>query len=340
MKSTITDVAQQAGVSIKTVSRVLNNEPNVTQKTRDKVRAAVKNLSYRPNFSARSLAGSRSYLLAMVYDNPSVEYVSHLQKGATSACRERGYHLVVEPVDWDTGDLTNDIEALLERLPVDGVILTAPICDSRRIVSALEKANIPMIRICPRDGSFAQTPSLNFDDVAAAFDMTSYLIKQGHTDIALIRGAASHGSTQLRETGFRKALKASGLTPGPERIVDGDYTFGSGAAAARILLSGESRPTAVFASNDDMAAGVISTAGELGLSVPDDLSVCGFDNTALASMIFPPLTTVSQPIVDMGRRAARLLIDGHGVTGAPDSDEKFIVDYDIVERGSVKALLP
>ncbi len=334
MKSTITDVASRAGVSIKTVSRVLNDEPNVTEKTRKKVRDAVKALKYRPNFSARSLAGSRSYLLAMVYDNPSVEYITHMQKGATAACREHGYHLVVEPVDWDTGDLTGDIEMLLGRLPVDGVILTPPICDSRRIVSALEKARIPMVRICPRNPLMTSAPSINMDDAAAAYDMTRYLIDAGHTDIGFIRGASSHESSHLREQGFRKALKDADLELDPARIVDGDYTFEAGLAGAELLLSGYTRPTAIFAGNDDMAAGAISRAGALGLSVPEDLSVCGFDNTALASMIFPPLTTVSQPITDAGRRAAHLLIDRASKSGTAELPQDIAVEYEIVIRGS------
>jgi len=336
--SSITDVARSAGVSIKTVSRVLNNEPNVTEKTRDKVQEAVKALEYRPNFSARSLAGNRSYLLAMVYDNPSMEYITHMQKGATESCRQHGYHLVVEPVDWDTGDLTNDIEMLLGRLPVDGVILTPPVCDSRRIVSALEKARIPMVRICPRNPNMTSAPSLNLDDAAAAYDMTGYLIKCGHTDIGFIRGASSHESAHLREQGFRKALKDADLELDPARIVDGNYTFEAGVTGARILLSGYTKPTAIFAGNDDMAAGTIAGAGALGLSVPDDLSVCGFDNTALASMIFPPLTTVNQSIIDVGARAARLLISGSD-GGGDDSDSQGIsVDYEIVIRGSTKAI--
>ena len=338
MKSTITDVARRAGVSIKTVSRVLNNEPNVTDKTRDKVQDAVKALEYRPNFSARSLAGNRSYLLAMVYDNPSVEYITHMQKGATEACRQHGYHLVVEPVDWDNGDLTNDIEMLLGRLPVDGVILTPPVCDSRRIVSALEKARIPMVRICPRNPNMTSAPSLNMDDAAAAYDMTGYLIKCGHTDIGFIRGASSHESAHLREQGFRKALKDADLELDPARIVDGNYTFEAGLAGAQTLLSGYTRPSAIFAGNDDMAAGTIAGAGALGLNVPDDLSVCGFDNTALASMIYPPLTTVSQPISDAGARAARVLIDRAGGTGDDREPQDIAVDYEIVIRGSTKTL--
>ena len=338
MKSTITDVARHAGVSIKTVSRVLNDEPNVTEKTREKVRAAAKELRYRPNFSARSLAGSRSYLLAMIYDSPSFEYITHVQNGATSACRERGYHLVVEPVDWDSGDLTTDMELLLERLPVDGVILPAPICDSRRIVSALEKARIPMVRICPRIDSPTDIPSLTLDDAAAAFDMTTYLISQGHTDIGFLRGASSHVSSHHRERGFRDALKTAGLELDPARITDGDYAFESGVSGAKKLLSGHTRPTAIFASNDDMAAGVISHAGAIGLNVPGDLSVCGFDNTELASMISPPLTTVSQPIAEMGRRAAQILMDLGGGNKDASQTERFLMDYNIVVRGSTRAL--
>lgn len=340
MKSTITDVARHAGVSIKTVSRVLNNEPNVTVKTKDKVQAAVKALYYRPNFSARSLAGNRSYLLAMVYDNPSVEYITHLQAGATRACRDKGYHLVVEPVDWDSGDLTNDMEHLIARLPVDGVILSPPICDSRRVISALEKARIPMIRICPRNTDITTATSLNLDDAAAAKDMTDYLIKSGHTDIGFIRGAGSHESSHLREQGFRAALKAADLELDPARIVDGDYTFASGERAGRALLSGLTRPTAIFAGNDDMAAGVIAAAGQLDIEVPDDLSVCGFDDTALASMIYPPLTTIRQPISDTGERAAALLIENADAKGGADNTQSLSVDYELVIRGSTRAVTP
>lgn len=340
VKSTITDVARHAGVSIKTVSRVLNSEPNVTAKTKDKVQAAVKELHYRPNFSARSLAGSRSYLLAMVYDNPSLDYITHLQAGATTACREHGYHLVVEPVNWDSGDLTNDMELLLARLPVDGVILTPPVCDSRRIISALEKARIPMVRICPRNTDITTATSLTLDDAAAATDMTNYLISSGHTDIGFIRGAGSHESSHLREQGFRAALKTAGMELDPARIVDGDYTFASGVSAGKALLSGLTRPTAVLAGNDDMAAGVIAAAGDLEIDVPGEVSVCGFDDTALASMIYPPLTTIRQPISDTGARAAQILISRAASKDGSNASQSLPVEYELVIRGSTRILTP
>ena len=342
MRTTITDVAHHAGVSIKTVSRVLNEEPNVTQKTRERVKASAKELRYQPNLSARSLAGSKSYLLALVYDNPSVEYIAQLQLGASAACRERGYHLVVEPVSTQGGDLTADMELLLERLPVDGVILTSPICDSRRVLSVLDAAGTPMVKVSPRmhyakDVPGANAPSLRLDDVAAAHDMTSYLLSLGHRDIGFIRGASNHGSAPLREQGYRAALTDFGITPNPDYMVDGDYTFQAGRSGAQALMSRKNRPTAIFASSDDIAAGVLSKALEKGLRVPEDISVCGFDDTALASMLSPALTTVRQPIQDMGRQAARLLMGPHPgepVHPLPSNDSPLQITYDIVVRGS------
>ena len=343
MRSTITDVARYAGVSIKTVSRVLNDEPNVTEKTRERVKTAAKELRYRPNLSARSLAGNRSYLLALVYDNPSVEYIAQLQLGATAACRERGYHLVVEPLSTRDGDLTLDMELLLERLPVDGVILTPPLCDSQRVLSVLEAAGTPTVKVGARvaaTGSGLLAPSLTLDDTAAAFDMTTYLLGQGHRRIGFIRGASNHGSAPLREAGYRRALKEYGVPIDDKLIVDGDYTFQAGRSGAQALLSGAGRPTAIFASNDDVAAGVMSKAGDLGLSVPGDVSVCGFDDTALASMLSPALTTVRQPIQDMGMRAARLLMGPQA--GEPktdmETDSDVQLSYDVVVRGSTRAL--
>ncbi len=307
MKSTITDVARLAGVSIKTVSRVLNGEPNVTAKTKEKVVKAARELNYAPNPAARGLASSKSYLIALLYDIPSPGYIAGIQKGATDACRECGYHLVVQPLDMTDTRLMQDVEGLLRRLPVDGVILTPPLCDSGAIVSLLGQLKIPYAPIAP-SASHGDVPFVYMDDVKAAREMTTTLIDLGHTDIGFIKGPELHSSSALRFQGYREAMRAGNLRINPDWIADGAFTYMSGVAASEALLKMKHRPSAIFASNDDMAAGVVSVANQMGLSLPRDLSVCGFDDTPLATIISPQLTTVQQPIRDMGYHAAKLIL--------------------------------
>ncbi len=315
MKSTITDVAKRAGVSIKTVSRVMNKEANVTEATRDKVLEAAKALKYAPNIAARRLAGSKSYLIALLYDIPSPGYVANIQKGATDACREKGYHLVVEPLDFDDPTILENVEGLIRRLPVDGVILTPPLCDNGEIVSILTRNNIDYVPVAP-SASHGDTPIVKMDDVKAAREMTNYLISLGHTDIAFVKGHPHHSASALRFEGYREAMRSAGLRINPDWIRDGEFTYKSGADAAREIFSLDAKPTAIFSSNDDMAMGIISAARECGLSIPDDISVCGFDDVPSAKIVWPALTTVQQPVIAMGRQAAQLLLED-----APETDQ-------------------
>ena len=334
MKSTIHDVAKQAGVSMKTVSRVLNHEPNVAPKTREKVMAVAKELHYSPSLAARGLASSKSYLIALLYDNPSPSYIANIQKGATQACRERGYHLVAEPLDIEgavgavEGDLSAEVERALERLPVDGAILTPPLCDNGSVVTALQRLKIPYVPVAPIS-SHGNVAIVQMDDVKASKEMTQYLISLGHKKIAFIKGHPQHSATPRRFEGFREAMRKAELDIKPDYIQSGDYHYRSGIAAAEALLELEDPPTAIFASNDDMAAGVISVANRLGISVPNALSVGGFDDTPLARILWPQLTTVRQPIEQLGFAAAKLLI-------AKDlgEDEVRTLEHDLIVRGS------
>ena len=268
MKSTITDVAKKAGVSMKTVSRVLNNEPNVAQKTRDKVKAVAAELHYSPNLAARGLASSKSYLIALLYDNPSPYYIANIQKGAIDACREAGYHLVVEPINMSGTNVSEEMEQILERLPVDGVILTPPLSDSEDIHAILERLKISYIPVAP-SMDFDEVSSVKMDDVQAAYEMAEFLIRKGHRKLGFIKGHPEHSATTLRYLGFVKAVEAVGLELNMDWVVDGDFSFKSGVDAAENLLSQEDRPTAIFASNDDMAAGVVSVANRMNIAVPD-----------------------------------------------------------------------
>ena len=338
MKATITDVAKRAGVSMKTVSRVLNNEPNVAEKTRERVKAIAAELRYSPNLAARGLATSKSYLIALIYDNPSPDYIAHIQRGAIDACREVGYHLVVEPMSLDCGhshdEKVNAVRAVLDRLPVDGVILTPPLTDSEAILEVLAELNIKCVRIAPKNGGDQAFVGMN--DETAAYQMTQHLLTQGHEKIGFIRGHVDHAATSLRHAGYLRAMQEAGISVSDDLIVQGDFSFESGAAAARKLLGADAlkKLTAIFASNDDMAAAVISVAGQMGLDVPEQLSVCGFDDTPLARVVWPALTTVRQPIYKMGHQAAKELVRRSDV----EAEQGQILDFKIMLRDSVAKL--
>ena len=329
MKSTITDVAKRAGVSIKTVSRVMNNEANVTPATQEKVRTAARELNYAPNIAARRLASSRSFLIALLYDNPSPGYAANIQKGASRACRQSGYHLVVEPLDLNDPSMLENIEDLVRQLPVDGIILTPPLCDNGDIVSILTRQNIPYIPVAP-SRSHGDRTIVKMDDVKAAREMTEYLISLGHTDIAFVKGHPRHSASALRFEGYRDAMRRAGLRINPNYIMDGEFTYKSGVAAARALFSQETLPSAVFASNDDMAVGMIATTREFGLSVPDDISIAGFDDDPSAQIVWPSLTTIQQPVAEMGFQAAKLLLND----AANDEAQVFDMDHKLIIRES------
>jgi LacI family transcriptional regulator len=324
---TISDVADMAGVSIKTVSRVLNREPNVADATRAKVEHAVKALNYRPNISARSLAGSKFYLIGLLFDNPSPDYVINLQFGAMKKCKEEGYHLIIDALNSTSEDFGFEVESMIADVRTDGYILPPPLSDDDRLLSVLEAMNIPYVRIAPyRDAG--RGPHVSMDDAGAAFELTSLLLRLGHRDIGFIAGHPDHGATHLRYGGYSAALRSQGVPLLRKRVKQGDFTARSGIERAEELLSDADRPTAIFASNDEMALGVHLVANRLGLKVPDDLSICGFDDMPAAKLVWPQLTTVRQPIAEMSAAAVELLVKKQ--TG----DVGLLLDFELVERGS------
>lgn len=304
---TIIDVAKKAGVSIKTVSRVMNNEPNVQAKTRELVMQVVAELNYRPKLSARSLAGARSFIIGMLYYDPSLAYVASVQHGATMRCREADYHLVVESIENNALDIRSRVQRMVAALRPDGVILTPPICDNREVIDALLDTGTPTVLIAP--GEHTQgLPAVAMDDVGAAQEVTNLLIGLGHKRIGFVEGPTDQAAAARRRRGFEQAMQAHGLAMPAELIVQGDFRFQSGVEAAHHLLSRRNPPTAVFASNDDMALGLLAAAQQLGVQVPEDLSIVGFDDFSAASLVWPPLTTVRQPLFEMACAAVDLLI--------------------------------
>ncbi len=306
-RASIHDVAQRADVSIKTVSRVLNHEPNVSQSTRTRVMAAVDELSYRPNIFARGLASVRSFLIGMLYDNPSASYVASLQLGAIARCREEGYHLIVEALDKDDPKLGQSVHALVTESQLHGVIVTPPLCDNPVVIEALKRAGTPFVSIAP-GAQHLDTPHVSFDERLAAYEMTEYLIKLGHRRIGFIKGPPDHGASVTRLSGYQDALKDAGISFDPEICAEGAFSYESGMQAAERLIGLDKRPTAIFASNDDMAAAVLATAQRFNLRTPGQLSVAGFDDSEISRVVWPPLTTVRQPISDMAAAAVGMLI--------------------------------
>ena len=304
---TITDVAAKSGVSIKTVSRVINHESGVHPRTRELVLKVVAELKYRPKLSARSLAGARSFLIGLLYYDPSVVYVGSVQQGATVRCREAGYHLVVESLHNNAPDLAQQVDRMVIALQPDGMILTPPLCDNPQVLKALRENHTPFVLVSSaRD--VRGVPSVRMNDALAAEEVTNLLISLGHERIAFIKGAANQAASGLRYQGYLRAMKHHGLVVDKEFVCQGEFTFASGVDAAHHFLSRRLRPTAVFASNDFMALGVLAAAQRLGLTVPGDLSIAGFDDSNAASLVWPSLTTVRQPMDEMARVAVETLI--------------------------------
>lgn len=333
---TIDDVARLAGVSIKTVSRVLNKEPNVREGTRGKVQQAVEQLNYQPSLSARSLAGNRSHLIGLLYENPSADYITGLQEGALEKCRDAGYHLIAEPVGDESEIILERVSLLQRHLRIDGMILTPPVCDNEQVIALLQRHGTPFVQIAPEQ-SRDKSSCVFIDDLKAAYNMTTYLIDLGHRRIGFIKGHPDHGASHERYQGFRKAMKDHQLTVPRQMVCQGYFSYRSGMHCTEKLLNLENRPSAIFASNDDMAAGVMAIAHKMGLQVPEELSVVGFDDSPVASVIWPQLTTVRQPVADMAAIAAELLISQLGSNDQPPRSNTLVqryLEFELVLRDS------
>lgn len=306
-RTRIHDVARAAGVAIKTVSRALNDEPNVRPDTRERILETVKRLNYHPSLSARGLAGRRSYLIGLIYENPSANYLVDVQHGAMARCREGRFQLLMHQVSGRGQELERDVIGLIDQTGVDGLIVTAPLCQSTELIRTLDRREIPFVRMAPNKMRH-RTPYADMDDEGAACEMTAYLIGLGHRRIGFIQGHPEHFASGQRLNGYRKALKAHRIAYRSTYVRQGFFVFESGLDAARQLLAMPEPPTAIFASNDDMAAGVLMAAHEMGIAVPDRLSVAGFDDTYIARTVWPRLTTVHQPSYDLAYTAADLLL--------------------------------
>lgn len=325
-RTTIVDVGRRAGVSIKTVSRVLNNAPNVSEGVRARVREAAEALDYHPNVFAQGLVRRRSHLIGLVYENPSPSYVVELQMGVLDRLRSERYRLVVIPVS-SIQDRAAEVVGLLRSAALDGVVLAPPASDNAQVLKDLRTARIQFARIAPtRD--LEAGPSNLVDDVAAAREMAEHLLGLGHTSIAVIKGDATHASSRVRMEGYQAAFDKAGVRLDPALVEQGLFTRVSGYEAALRLFQRGSGMTAILAQNDDMAVGAMMAARECGFSVPEQLSIVGFDDSEVSRITWPRLTTVRQPVFEMAAAAADMVVaqlDGTPVTMRLDHPHTLLV---------------
>jgi len=328
--ATIADVAKRAGVSPMTVSRVVNGEANVREATRDKVNAAIAALNYTPNQAARRLAGSKLIRIAILYSNPSAGYLNELLVGVLNRASLGHLQLVVQKCE-------EGIEEAKELIDngIDGIILPPPLCDSRALLDLVTRTGTPAVAVASGQPD-RRICAIGIDDYRAAFEMTRHLVALGHLRIGFITGHPNQTASARRLAGFRSAMKEAGLEVPDELVAQGMFNYRSGLDAAEVLLHADPRPTAIFASNDDMAAAAVAIAHRFGLDVPGDLTVAGFDDAALATTIWPELTTVHQPIMDMAEASVDLLVKQIRAQrdGLAEECEHVVMDFSLIRRQS------
>jgi LacI family transcriptional regulator len=332
---TMHEVARHVGVSPMTVSRVLSGDAKVRAETRERVQAAIAKLGYSPNVAARNLAKAATVHIGLLYNNPSAAYMNELLVGVLEQSSHAGCQVLLEKCG--SRNERSVIEKLL-RDGVSGIILPPPLSDSKVALDTVRAAHLPFIAVATGRPA-ADGLSVRINDFEAAAAMTRYLLSLGHHNIGFIIGAPNQTASGERYAGFAAALGERGLTARPEWVKQGQFTYRSGLQAAEQLLSGARRPSAIFASNDDMAAAAIAVAHRLRLEVPADLTIVGFDDTPLATTIWPALTTIRQPVAAMARKAIEMLLEEIRLRAAGSTlgPQQQIVSFSLVKRESSAA---
>jgi LacI family transcriptional regulator len=337
---TIRHVAAEADVSLQTVSRVINNEPNVRPETKERVQAAIDRLGYVPSIAAQRMSGSRSYLILAINDRDrtiadwqarqGTDWVDQMLLGGMLKCAEHGYRMIFELVDTHNDHVERELAGAIAALQPDGIILTPPHSDNPQIVAFLAEQDMPFVRIGSQQRQVGIPVSM--DDEGSARTATRHLIDHGHSRIGFIAGSSEYELSGWRVDGWRAAMAEAGLgTDG--LLAAGDFSYASGRAAALRLLDPPDRPTAIIASNDQMAIATLDVARELGLAVPDDLSLISFDNTPVVQFAQPPLTAIDQSIAATASTAVELIIAS--LKGEPLPETLTVVKSSLVERASV-----
>ena len=332
-KPTIKDVASLAGVSFKTVSRVVNNEAWVSDDIKSRVQAAIAELHYQPNRTAR-LMRTAPFALAFVYDNPNSHYVIEMQNGILSQCRQKGVELVIHPTDSGSNQVRQELATMIGSNQVGGVILTPPLSENTALVQELLAQQAKVVRIVsgaePPDDL---CPTVYVDDEQAGFAITQYLLAQGHRRIAFLGYQPAHRSSLGRYRGYCQALAQAGVPQLAELVIAGDFTFESGIEMAGALLDQNIQASAIFGCNDEIAAGALFAARLHEIPVPGQWSIVGFEDSPFSRQTWPRLTTVHQPNADIAACAARLLIDW--MLDEPQEQRSAGFVLDLVKRDSV-----
>lgn len=330
--ATMADVAVRAGVSLKSVSRVVNNEAHVSARLRLRVEAAIVELDYVPDTAARSLAGSRSFEIGVILGEMGPSYNAKVVTGVYRACVEHQYHLRLDAIPHyaDEDEVSELVERILRNSRCDGFVVVAPYCDMQAMLDLLDARDIRYSLIGPAEDR-GRAPGVTMDDVAAAREVAELFWRHGHRRIGLVNGLRSHAAALRRREGFLARLRE--LDPAIEVAeAEGGFLFEGGIEAGLELLRRNDRPTAIFAVNDDSAAGVLSACHQLGLEVPRDVSICGFDDSWVAKSVWPYLTTISQPTEQMAYIAARQLLQRER---PEDGNRIEQLGYTLIERESV-----
>ena len=328
---TISDVARRAGVSPMTVSRVINGESNVRPATRDRVNDAISALNYAPNPAARSLAGAGPSRVGLLYSNPGAGFLSEFLLGSLDQASRSDVQIIAEKCD--LGDHELEVAQHLIDGGIDGIILPPPLCEAPALLALLDAANVPSVTVATGRPAERQM-AIRIDDRAAAVTMMRHIMDLGHRRIGFIKGNPNLSASDQRLEGYHEALAEAGIAVDPALIVEGLFTYLSGLDAAEQLLGLADPPTAIFSSNDDMAAATVAVAHRRGLDVPGDLTVCGFDDTTLSTAIWPELTTIHQPIADMARAAVALLVGTIRRQRGGDAPRHQVLDYTLIRRQS------
>lgn len=312
---TIRHVAADAGVSLQTVSRVINNDSSVRPEMKRRIQSSIEKLGYVPSIAAQRLSGSRSYLILALNDRErtiadwrerqGADWVDQMLLGGMLKVAEYGYRLMFELVDTHDDHVERELRATLAALQPDGVILTPPHSENPQITTLLEELGVPFARIGSIKGGAGI--ALSMDEEEAAAVATRYLAKLRHRRIGFISGSPEYSLTERRVTGWRRAMRELRL-PSTNLLAKGDFSFESGVEAARMLFDGSNPATAIIASNDRMALGVLAVAQERGLKIPHDFSLVSFDNTPVVRFTQPPLTAIDQPVADLASTAVEMII--------------------------------
>jgi LacI family transcriptional regulator len=335
---TIKHVAADAGVSLQTVSRVINNEPNVRPAMKDRVQAAIDRLGYVPSIAAQRMSGSRSYLILAINDRDRTiaewqarqggDWVDQMLLGGMLKCAEHGYRMIFELVDTHSDHVERELGAAIAAVQPDGVILTPPHSENPLITGLLANRNIPFARI----GSIAPGPgiAMTMGDEGSACIATEHLISLGHKRIGFIAGSDKYSLSGWRIQGWQRTMASAGLIH-EGLMASGDFSYESGLSAASALLDLKDRPTAIIAGNDQMALAVLDMANHRGVKIPEDLSLVSFDNSPVVRFTNPQLTAIDQPIAATFSKAVELLIiNGSG----PQPEQPVVIESNLIARAS------